>query len=269
MGLASNHVHQSLEHVANSDLTSVAVWPFDLPRLERSISVAVHEVHGQIHENLVAFLPGKAGSGASTAALHTARALLRHLERRVLVIEGDLHSGHLASTLRVEPRLPIRKVLADAPEIDNLTWDRCVSSVDGVDFLLTDTLVKEPIPSWAQYFQILRFAAPKYDMVLVDLPEIVNEATAEIVRSARAVYVVSTPELASLNCRSSDAGNSTAGVLKRIGSLRCSIAFTEAMSLRRTRKKFWNAPWRLHFRMTIGPCSGRLRVPGPSTSARR
>jgi Flp pilus assembly CpaE family ATPase len=33
---------------------------------------------------------------------------------------------------------------------------------------------------------------------MVDLPEVVNTATAEVVRRARAVYVVSTPEFASL-----------------------------------------------------------------------
>ena len=44
----------------------------------------------------------------------------------------------------------------------------------------------------------MRFAVPKYDLVLVDLPEVINSATAEIVRRARAVYVVSTPEFASL-----------------------------------------------------------------------
>jgi Flp pilus assembly CpaE family ATPase len=40
---------------------------------------------------------------------------------------------------------------------------------------------------------------PRYDFVLVDLPEVVNPATAETVRTARAVYVVTTPELPSLS----------------------------------------------------------------------
>jgi hypothetical protein len=36
---------------------------------------AVHKLRGEIHENLVAFLPGKAGSGASTIVLNTARVM--------------------------------------------------------------------------------------------------------------------------------------------------------------------------------------------------
>jgi hypothetical protein len=100
--------------------------------------------------------------------------------------------------LGVEPKFPIRAVLAEAPRIDHLIWQRYVTTVGGVDFLLTNTGIKEPVPSWTHYFQILRFAAPKYDVVMADLPEVVNAATAEIVRRARAVHVVSTPEFASL-----------------------------------------------------------------------
>jgi Flp pilus assembly CpaE family ATPase len=64
--------------------------------------------------------------------------------------------------------------------------------------VVTDTAAKEPIPTWSDYFQLLRFVLPRYDLVLVDLPEVVNTATAEVVRTARAVYLVTTPELPSL-----------------------------------------------------------------------
>jgi MinD-like ATPase involved in chromosome partitioning or flagellar assembly len=198
VGLASRDLHLLLARGSGSDVASYAVWPFTLTQLEQAISTAVHKLHGGIHENLIAFLPGKAGSGASTVVLQTALVLAQELKRRVLVIEADLHSGVLSAMLRVEPRLSIRKVLGEAPGIDNLSWQRYVTSAGGVDFLLTDTALKEPVPSWTHYFQILRFAVPKYDLVMVDLPEVVNPATAEIVCRAHAVYVVSTPELGSL-----------------------------------------------------------------------
>lgn len=198
VGLASRDIQLLLDRSSNSDVTSYAVWPFTASQLEQAVSLAVHKVHGGICENLVAFLPGKAGSGASTVVLQTALVMAQELKRRVLVMEGDLHSGLLSAMLRVEPKSPIRRVLAEAPRIDTLSWQRYVTSAGGVDFLLTDTAIKEPIPSWTHYFQILRFAAPKYDLVMVDLPEVVNSATAETVRRARAVYVVSTPEFASL-----------------------------------------------------------------------
>jgi len=198
VGLASRDLHLSLSRGSNSDLASFVVWPFSVVQLEQAISSAVHKVHGEIHENLVAFLPGKAGSGASTIVLNTARVVAQELNRRVLVMEGDLHSGLLSAMLRVDPKSSIREVLAEAPRIDTFSWQRHVTQASGVDFLLTNTVVKEPVPSWTSYFQVLRFAAAKYDLVLVDLPEIVNTATAEMVRRARVIYVVSTPELACL-----------------------------------------------------------------------
>jgi pilus assembly protein CpaE len=187
-----------LDRSANSDITAFAVWPFNTAQLEQAISAAVHKLRGGIFENLLAFLPGKAGSGASTVVLQTAFVLAQELKLRVLVLEGDLHSGLLSALLRVEPKFPIRKVLAEAPQLDNMSWQRYVAQAGGVDFLLTNTAMKEPVPSWTHYYQILRFAAPKYDLVLVDLPEVINPATAEVVRRARTVYVVSTPEFASL-----------------------------------------------------------------------
>jgi pilus assembly protein CpaE len=198
VGLTSREVQLMLDRGSNADLAASAAWPFTVTQLEQSISTAVHKFHGGIHENLIAFLPGKAGSGASTVVLHTARVLVQELKRKVLVLEGDLHSGLLSAMLRVEPKSSIRDVLAEAPRIDNLSWQRHVTTVGGIDFLLTNTAVKEPIPAWTHYFQLLRFTAPKYDLVLVDLPEVVNPATAEVVRRAHMVYVVSTPEFASL-----------------------------------------------------------------------
>lgn len=198
VGLTSHDISVTLSRSSESVFASLVVWPFDVAQLEQAISSGVHNFHGEIHQNMVVFLPGKAGSGASTVALHTALVLANELKRRVLVIEGDLHSGLLSAMLQLEPKVPIREVLAEAPRLDTLSWQTYVTPARGVDFLLTNTAVKEPFPSWTHYFQLLRFAVPKYDLVLVDLPEVVNSATAEIVRRAHAIYVVCTPEFASL-----------------------------------------------------------------------
>lgn len=198
VGLASREVYTLLSRNPNSDVAGMVAWPFNVGELERAISTAVHHFHGGIHENLVAFLPGKAGSGASTIVLQTARAIAQELKQKVLVMEGDLHSGLLSAMLQVQVKASIREALADAPRAGSMIWQRYITEAGGVDFLLTNTAVKEPIPAWTHYFHILRYVTPKYDLVMVDLPEVVNPATAEAVRRARAVYVVSTPEFASL-----------------------------------------------------------------------
>lgn len=198
VGLASRDLYLQLSRSPNSDVAAVVAWPFGLGDLEEAINVAVHKFHGGIHENLVAFLPGKAGSGASTVVLQTARIGAVELKRKVLVMEGDLHSGLLSAMLQIPVKSSIRDALADSARAGSMIWPRYVAQAGGVDFLLTNTAVKEPVPSWTHYYQLLRFATPKYDLIMVDLPEVVNPATAEAVRRARAVYVVSTPEFASL-----------------------------------------------------------------------
>src|SRR5579884_14039 len=198
VGLASRDLQPILDANPDYGVASLAVWPFNVVMLEQAIERAVHRVAGRIHQNLVAFLPGKAGSGSTTVVLHTAAMAAQQLQQKVLVIEGDLHSGLLGMLLNLKPAHNVRDALAAAPGMDARNWEKYVISAHGVDFLITDPAVKEPIPSWTHYYQLLRFATPQYALIMVDLPEIVNSATAEAVRTARAVYVLTTPELPSL-----------------------------------------------------------------------
>lgn len=197
VGLASRELQTLLTRTPNSNIQAIAAWPFTVTELEQAISSAVHKLHGGVYQNVVAFLPGKAGSGASTVVLHIARMITQELKKKVLVVEADLHSGLLSAILQVEPKYSIRDALQDAT-VGSLTWQKYITQAGGVDFLLTKTSVKEPVPAWSHYLHLLRWANSKYDLVMVDLPEVVNSATAEVVRRARVTYVVSTPEFASL-----------------------------------------------------------------------
>jgi Flp pilus assembly CpaE family ATPase len=67
-----------------------------------------------------------------------------------------------------------------------------------MELLLSNPSRRGRLPSWADYFQLLLFVQKQYDYIVVDLPEVVNQATAEFVRNARAVFIVCQPELPSL-----------------------------------------------------------------------
>jgi pilus assembly protein CpaE len=190
----------SRELVLNPDcgITEVLPWPFAVADFDDALQRAVRRMADSHHANLIAFLPGKAGSGTSTTVMNTAGMLASQLKKRVLVMEADLHSGLFATILDAKPRRSIRDALHQAKTLELPEWDHCLVRAGGVDYLVTDTAVKEPVPGWSDYYQLLRFVLPRYDLVMVDLPELVNAATAETVRTARAVYVVTTPELPSL-----------------------------------------------------------------------
>jgi pilus assembly protein CpaE len=198
VAVTANDVSETLAEVPDSGITDVLLWPFTVVDFEDTLQRAVRRMGNAHHPNLFAFLPGKAGSGTSTTVMNTAGMLAGRLKKRVLVIEADLHSGLFATLLDAKPRRSIRDALHEAKTLELPDWDRCLVRAAGVDYLVTDPAVKEPVPGWSDYYQLLRFVLPRYDVVLVDLPEVVNSATAETVRTAHAVYLVTTSELTSL-----------------------------------------------------------------------
>ena len=83
------------------------------PDTLRSAIVSAIERCTAIDGNTVAFLPAKAGSGASTTALNVAGSLAPYWRQNVLLIETDLHSGCLSVALQLEPAHTIVEVLAE------------------------------------------------------------------------------------------------------------------------------------------------------------
>jgi pilus assembly protein CpaE len=185
------------QQCAAAGLSALLVSPVTLPRFQESVERAIQKVRGGVLENLVAFLPAKAGSGATTLALNTA-GYLAAAGRKVLLIDADLNSGVIALLLDHKHGYTLRDALAESQTLDFSSWSRFVTRKLGVDLLLSEHKRRLPLPSWASYHHLLDFAAPRYDHVLVDLPEVINDATVEIVRRAKQVFVVCTPELASL-----------------------------------------------------------------------
>jgi Flp pilus assembly CpaE family ATPase len=104
----------------------------------------------------------------------------------------------MSTLINAKPRLPLIDALQNSENLDYSQWLNSVVSAHGTDFLLADRVKKSPLPSWMHYHQLLRFASGRYDAIVVDLPEVVNEATDEIIQYAQFVFVVCTPELASV-----------------------------------------------------------------------
>ena len=172
--------------------------PLSPDMLASSARNAIHSARTDLLRNMLVFLPAKAGSGASTIALNVASAFGKGVSRRTLLIEADLHSGILSLSLNTKPKTPLIDVLSDAAELDTSVWEKIVVHVESMDLLPTDRAKKLPLPSWLNYHDLLKFVIPRYDRVVVDLPEVVNDATAELVHYASTVYIVCTSELPSL-----------------------------------------------------------------------
>jgi len=184
-------------------ITTLLVSPVNLENFQESVDRAIHKVRGAVQENLFAFLPAKAGSGCTTIALNTAGYLADTsgkdpLAKKVLLIEGDLRSGVLSVLLDIRHPYSLRDALNDSERLDYSSWTKFVVRSGGIDLLVSRQRHEGPLPSWNLYHDLLNFAASRYDNILVDLPEVVNDATVEIVRRAERVFVVCTPELPSM-----------------------------------------------------------------------
>lgn len=172
--------------------------PFGPTDLANAAYAAFHEGEPEVRPGLWAFLPSKAGGGCSTLVLNTAGALQQQLRRDVLLIEADARSGSISMLMDLEPRRPIHEALECAADLTTLEWQKFQAVLGGVHILAADPSKPGRLPSWADYHHLLRFLENRYPHILVDLPEVVNDATGEVVRRAENVFVVCTPEIPSL-----------------------------------------------------------------------
>src|SRR6266849_1921343 len=71
--------------------------PMTPDTFECGIRDAIRKVRAGVSDKLSVFLPSKAGSGSTTAALNVAGAFATGLGKKTLLIEADLHSGVLST----------------------------------------------------------------------------------------------------------------------------------------------------------------------------
>jgi MinD-like ATPase involved in chromosome partitioning or flagellar assembly len=148
--------------------------------------------------SVFAFLPAKAGSGATTTALFVTNILSQMVHKKVLLLECDLHAGPVSMLYKIRPEYSIMEALEDSHRLTDETWKRLTTRLDGIDLLPSAShLGVRQVSSWA-YQRLLAFARSRYDLIICDLPEVVNEATEVVVRVPQAVLVVTTPSVPSL-----------------------------------------------------------------------
>jgi len=190
---------QGKEHqLRDAGISACLMSPISLQELQRGVTDALHSARQKVHKNLVAFLPAKAGSGCSLSALNVAALLSGQFQRKVLVIDGDLHSGAIGTRWDVSAAFHFHDVLKDPTVLSRSEWPRFVVEKHGVDLLLSEGHGRSEQLQWSNYYHLLEFVTGEYDHVIVDLPEVINDATAEVVRRATSIHLVATPQPAAV-----------------------------------------------------------------------
>jgi pilus assembly protein CpaE len=171
--------------------------PFSPGDIDAGAYEAIHRRYPVIHPNILAFMPAKAGSGCSTVTLHLAAAIAG-TGKKVLLVESDRRSGPLSIMLNVEHHNGLPEAMEHHGELSPLEWRQVTAQLLQMDLLLANPTRRGRLPSWADYYQLLLFAQKQYDYIVVDLPEVINQATAEFVRNARAIFIVCQPDTTSV-----------------------------------------------------------------------
>jgi len=154
-------------------------------------------------DSVFAFLPAKAGSGASTIAVNTSLALSKMPDTHVLLADLDLNSGMVGFMLVLgQSTYSIVDAAENALELDENLWPKIVSSKDALDVLPVGKMSPGFRIETAQIRHILNYARRHYSSIFVDLSGMMEKYSIEILQEAKLVYLVCTTELPSLHlCR--------------------------------------------------------------------
>jgi pilus assembly protein CpaE len=149
-------------------------------------------------EHLYAFLPAKAGTGASTIAANATWAFGQIPDKKVLLADFDTSSGVTGFMFNVEHEYGLKDAAAHGRDLDDETWNRVVRSVGNIDLLLSGAPHVGEAISGQQLTRLIEFSRRNYDVIGVDLSDSLNETSVAVLREANQIFLVTTPELPSL-----------------------------------------------------------------------
>jgi len=177
---------------------SVCPIPCSPDEFRSAIFRALDSGSGKKNASVFAFQPAKAGSGATTSALFVAHILATLGEKSVLLLECDLHAGPISMLYNLHPTHSIMDALEDSHRLTDESWNEMVTHLGGIDVLSSvSRLGVRQVSPWG-YQRLLSFVRNRYDVIIGDLPEVINDATEVVARAAQAVFVVTAPSSPSL-----------------------------------------------------------------------
>lgn len=172
--------------------------PFSGEHLELAVREALRlRRPGLKSAKAITFLPAKPGAGATTVALHAAWAASVIHGKKTLLIEADADSGPISYMLNIQTANPAGEAVENHMLTDG-QWGRSVDSSYGFDILPARGGQQGYRCSRWDYFRLLKFARERYELVVIDLPEHIDDISESMIRESDKVVMVCTPELGSL-----------------------------------------------------------------------
>jgi pilus assembly protein CpaE len=158
-----------------------------------------HPVSYVASNQIISFLPSKAGAGASTIALNMSAALARKPDTKVLLTDFDLNSGMMRFMLKLQNHYSVLDALERSDEMDENLWPQMVTSIEGIDVIhaggVRPNLRIEP----TQVRNLVAFARRQYQALCFDLSGNLEKYSIELMYESKHIVMVCTPEIPSLH----------------------------------------------------------------------
>jgi pilus assembly protein CpaE len=184
-------------------MAEVMVAPFHQELFEQVLRrvadhLQLHPASGASLGQVYAFMPAKGGVGASTIASNAARAMAQVPGSHVLLADFDISSGMAGFMFKAEHDYSINDAAIRNKDLDDETWQRLVKKVGNVDLMLSDAPRVDGGITPEQIAPILDFARKSYSVIGADLGGTIDDRSLAVMREANRIFLVTTPELASL-----------------------------------------------------------------------
>ena len=145
------------------------------------------------------FLPAKPGVGCSTVAVNTTFSLARIWRGKLLLSDCDFSSGILRFLLKVTNQNSMRDAAENSGILDENLWPKLVTAFDNLDVIHAGALDPSFRVESAQILQVAELWRRLYDVVSIDLSGALERFSMDLMAEAKLIFLVSTPELASLH----------------------------------------------------------------------
>lgn len=170
--------------------------PIDISELVASLQSAARKYRKRESgpsSEVVVFLHGNGGAGATTLAINSAVAFRRqNKDARVCILDFDIQFGQVALNLDLASNRGILDIIESPERLDATLFDVAMTShKSGIDVLSApNILVALDSLSPQLATQIIDIAAENYDFVIIDMPITLTDTSQAILARSNAVVLV-------------------------------------------------------------------------------
>ena len=150
---------------------------------------------------VLAFFGAKGGVGTSTLAVHLATHLVKIYNRKTIIIDHKHQLGHIALYLGLkDTQYHFDELLRNVDRLDtDLLTGYALRHASGLDVIPSpDIATSHYVCKLDELARVMDFLRREYDYILIDSSVEYEDTKMSIVDQADAVYLVSTPDVASL-----------------------------------------------------------------------